>query len=181
MVYFTMLFNGGMVPTYLLMSKVLHITDTAWALILPGLVSGYYVMVVRTSYQSTPYELIEAAKIDGASELYICFRIMIPLNISSLASVAFLFLVARWNDWQNTMLYIRDPDLYTLQYLVQKLLREADSLKNFADFGMTASDVLPTETLRMAVAVLAAAPVLCIFPFFQKYFTKGMTIGAVKG
>lgn len=182
MVYFTMLFNGGMVPTYLLISNVLKINNTIWALILPGLVSGYYVMVIRTSYASLPDELIEAAKVDGATELFICFKIVIPLNKASLASVAFLFLVARWNDWQHTMLYIKNPNLYTLQYLVQKLLREADALKNFADASMSMGiEVIPSETLRMAVAVLSAAPVLCIFPFFQKYFTKGLTIGGVKG
>ena len=182
MVYFTMLFNGGMVPTYLLISNVLKINNTIWALILPGVVSGYYVMVIRTSYASLPNELIEAAKMDGAKELFICFKIVMPLNKASLASVAFLFLVARWNNWESTMLYIRNPNLYSLQYLVQKLLREVDALKNFADVGMvTAGEVIPSETLRIAVAVLAAAPVLCIFPFFQKYFTKGMTIGGVKG
>ena len=182
MVYFTMLFNGGMVPTYLLISNVLKINNTIWALILPGLVSGYYVMVIRTSYASLPNELIEAAKMDGAKELFICFKIVMPLNKASLASVAFLFLVARWNNWESTMLYIRNPNLYSLQYLVQKLLREVDALKNFADVGMvTAGEVIPSETLRIAVAVLAAAPVLCIFPFFQKYFTKGLTIGGVKG
>lgn len=181
-VYFTMLFNGGMVPTYLLISNVLKINNTIWALILPGLVSGYYVMVIRTNYASLPDELIEAAKVDGAKELFICFKIVIPLNKASLASVAFLFFVARWNDWQHTMLYIKNPDLYTLQYLVQKLLREADALKNFADASMAMGvEVIPSETLRMAVAVLSAAPVLCIFPFFQKYFTKGLTIGGVKG
>lgn len=182
MVYFTMLFSGGMVPMYLLISNVLKINNTVWALILPGLVSGYYVMVIRTSYSSLPYELIEAAQIDGAKELFICFKIIIPLSKATLASVAFLLFVARWNNWENTMLYIRDPNLYTLQYLVQKLLREADALKNFADAGVVMADeVAPTETLRIAVAVLAAAPVLCVFPFFQKYFTKGMTLGGVKG
>ena len=182
MVYFTMLFNGGMVANYLLISNVLKINNTIWALILPGVVSGYYVMVIRTSYASLPNELIEAAKMDGAKELFICFKIVMPLNKASLASVAFLFLVGRWNSWTGTMLYIRNPNLYTLQYLVQKLLREVEALKNFAEMGMvTAGEVIPSETLRIAVAVLAAAPVLCIFPFFQKYFTKGMTIGGVKG
>jgi len=182
LVYFTMLFSGGMVPSYLLISNVLQINNTLWALILPGLVSGYYVMVIRTSYTSIPDELIEAAKIDGAKELYICFNIIIPLSKASLASVAFLFLVARWNSWESTMLYIRDPDKYMLQYLVQQLLREAESLKELADMGAVAvGEVIPTETLRMAIAVLAAVPVLFIFPFFQKYFTKGITLGGVKG
>lgn len=182
-VLFTMLFNGGMVPTYLLFSNVLHITDTIWALILGSLVNGYYVMVIRTSYSSLPYELIEAAKIDGAKELYICFKIIIPLTKASIASVAFLFLVTKWNNWESSMLYIRQkPQLYTLQYLLQRMLREADMIKQLADPGMlTAGEVIPSETLRFAMALLAAGPVLLVFPFFQKYFTKGMTIGGVKG
>ena len=183
MVLFTMLFNGGMVPTYLLFSNTLHITDTIWALILGGLVSGYHVMVIRTSYYSLPYELVEAAKIDGAKELYICFKIMIPLTKASIASVAFLFLVTRWNSWESSMLYIKKkPDLWMLQYLLQKMIREADMLKQLADPGMlTSGETIPSETMRFAMALLAAGPVLVIFPFFQKYFTKGMTIGGVKG
>ena len=183
MVLFTMLFNGGMVPGYLLFSNVLHITDTVWALILGGLVSGYHVMVIRTSYYSLPYELVEAAKIDGAKELYICFKIMIPLTKASIASVAFLFLVTKWNDWNSSMLYIKKkPELYMLQYLLQRMIREADMIKQLADPGMlTAGETIPSETMRFAMALLAAGPVLIVFPFFQKYFTKGMTIGGVKG
>lgn len=182
LVYFTMLFSGGMVPSYLLITNVLHLDDTIWVYILPGLVSAYNVMIIRTNYRSIPDELIEAAKIDGAKELYICFKIMIPLAKPGLASVAFLFLVAKWNDWMTSLLYIRNPDLYSLQYLLQRLLREIDYLKNAAGVGtLDASTQPPTETLRFAMALVAAGPVLIIFPFFQKYFTKGMTLGGVKG
>lgn len=181
-VIFTMLFNGGMVPMYLLIANILHVDNTVWALILPGLVNAYYLMVVRTGYMSLPGELIDSAKIDGASELLICFKIMIPLNKASLASVAFLFFVERWNNWESTMLYIRDPNLYSLQYLLQKILREAEQLKQLADPGMLMNgEIIPSETLRFAMALIAAGPVLLVFPFFQKYFTKGMTIGGVKG
>ena len=179
-VYFTMLFSGGMVPSYLLIRNVLHIDDTILVYILPGLVSAYYVMIIRTSYRAIPDELVEAAKIDGARELYICFKVIIPLSKASIASVAFLFLVEKWNDWMTSMLYIRNPDLYSLQYLLQKLLREADALKNYTGLGMS-SELNPTETLRFAMAIVAAGPVLVIFPCFQKYFTKGMTLGGVKG
>ena len=179
-VYFTMLFSGGMVPSYLLIRNVLHIDDTILVYILPGLVSAYYVMIIRTSYRAIPDELVEAAKIDGARELYICFKVIIPLSKASIASVAFLFLVEKWNDWMTSMLYIRNPDLYSLQYLLQKLLREADALKNYPGLGMS-SELIPTETLRFAMAIVAAGPVLVIFPCFQKYFTKGMTLGGVKG
>jgi len=183
LVLFTMLFNGGMVPTYLLFSNVLHVTNSVWALIVGGLVSGYHVMVIRTSYYSVPYDLVEAAKIDGAKELYICFKILIPLSKASIASVAFLFMVARWNTWDSSMLYVqKKPDLYMLQYLLQRMIREVEMIKQLADPSMlTAGETIPSETMRFAMALLAAGPVLVIFPFFQKYFTKGMNIGGVKG
>lgn len=180
LVFFTMLFSGGLVPTYLLITKVLHLNDKIWVYILPGLVSAYNVMIVRTNYRSLPEEMIEAAKLDGASELRICFQIVIPLCKAGIASVAFLFLVAKWNDWMTSMLYIRNPDLYSLQYLLQRLLRETDFLRNSLN-GLDAGSTPPLETLRFAIALVAAGPVLVIFPFFQKYFTKGMTLGGVKG
>lgn len=179
-VFFTMLFSGGLVPTYLLLTKVLHLNDKIWVYILPGLVSAYNVMIVRTNYRSLPDEMIEAAKLDGASELRICFQIVIPLCKAGIASVAFLFLVAKWNDWMTSMLYIRNPNLYSLQYLLQRLLRETDFLRNSLN-GLDAGTTPPLETMRFAMALVAAGPVLVIFPFFQKYFTKGMTLGGVKG
>lgn len=181
-VYFTMLFSGGMVPTYLLITKTLHLNNTIWVYILPSLVSAFNVMIIRTNYRSLPGELVEAAKIDGASELFICFKIMMPLTKPGLASVAFLYLVGKWNDWITSSLYIKNPDLYSLQYLLQRLLSEMDFLKNAAELGgMDLSVTPPTETMRFAMALAAAGPVLVIFPFFQKYFAKGMTIGGVKG
>lgn len=182
LVYFTMLFSGGMVPSYLLITNVLHLNDTIWVYILPGLVSAYNVMIIRTNYRAIPDELIEAAKIDGAKELFICFKIVVPLSKPGLASIAFLFLVGKWNDWMTSMLYIRNPKLYSLQYLLQRLLKEIDFLKSATELGaLDAGVTLPTETLRFAMALVAAGPVLIIFPFFQKYFTKGMTLGGVKG
>ena len=181
-VFFTMLFSGGMVPTYLLITNVLHINNTIFVYIFPGVVSAYYVMIIRTSYRAIPDELIEAAKVDGAKELFICFRIVMPLSKPTLASVGFLVLVAKWNDWMTSLLYIRDPALYSLQYLLQRLLQEANYLKSVASSEIGASSMaFPSETLRFAMAIVAAGPVLVIFPLFQKYFSKGMTVGGVKG
>ncbi len=181
-VYFTMLFGGGLVPTYIVVRNWLHLYNTIWVYILPGLVSAYNVMIIRTNYKSLPIELTESAKLDGASELDICFRIIVPLSKAGLASVAFLFFVGKWNDWMTTTLYIDDLNLYSLQYLLQRLIREADFLKNAAQTMYVPSDVvMPTETLRFAMALVAAGPVLVVFPVFQKYFAKGMTIGGVKG
>ena len=184
LVLFTMLFNAGLVPNYVLLTKYLHLNNTIWVYILPNVVSAWYVIVIRTNYCSLPDELIEAAKLDGAGELRICFQIVMPLCKPVLASVAFLFFVAKWNNWETSMIYITDPNLYSLQYLLQKILNEMQFLKSVAASAasMTSSmSNLPTETFRYAMAVVAAGPVLCIFPFFQKYFTKGLTLGAVKG
>lgn len=181
-VLFTMLFSGGMVPTYLLIVKYLHMDNTIWVYILPGLVSAYNLIIIRTNYRSLPEELIEAAKMDGATELYICFKIVMPLCKPVLASVGFLFFVAKWNDWNTALLYITDPKLYSLQYLLQKILNEAEFLKQLAESGeLMGGEVFPSESYRYAMALVAAGPVLCVFPFFQKYFAKGMTLGGVKG
>lgn len=181
-VFFTMLFSGGMVPSYLLITRYLHLDDTIWVYILPSLVSAYNLIIIRTNYKNIPGELIEAAKIDGARELYICFKIVMPLSKATLASIGFLFLVGKWNDWLTASLYIRNPDLYSLQYLLQRILREVEYLKQLAELNMlTGAEAVPTESVRYAMALVAAGPMLVVFPFFQKYFAKGMTIGAVKG
>ena len=181
-VLFTMLFSAGMVPSYLLNVKYLHLNNTMWIYILPGLVSAYNLIVIRTNYKSLPNELVEAAKIDGAGELYICFKIVMPLCKPVLASIGFLFLVNKWNDWMTSMLYVTKPKLYSLQYMLQRILNEVEFLKQMAERGeLTGQEVFPTESFRYAMALVAAGPVLCVFPFFQKHFAKGMTLGGVKG
>ena len=146
-VLFTMLFSGGMVPSYLLIVKYLHLNNTIWVYILPGLVSAYNLIIIRTNYKSLPVELIEAAKIDGAGELYICFKIVMPLCKPVLASIGFLFLVNKWNDWNTALLYITKPDLYSLQYLLQKILKEAEYLKQLAETGqLMGGEVFPSES-----------------------------------
>ncbi len=183
-VLFTMLFSGGMVPSYLLITRYLHLKNSIWVYILPGLISAYNLIVIRTNYKSLPEELIEAAKLDGASEIFICFKIVMPLCKPVLASIAFLFLVGKWNDWNTAMLYIDDPTLYSLQYMLQKILNEIQFLRQLAQAGMASMEQLkaiPSESFRYAMAMVAAGPVLIVFPFFQKYFAKGMLIGGVKG
>lgn len=183
-VLFTMLFSGGMVPSYLLITRYLHLKNNIWVYILPGLISAYNLIVIRTNYKSLPEELIEAAKLDGASEIIICFKIVMPLCKPVLASIAFLFLVSKWNDWNTAMLYIDDPSLYSLQYMLQKILNEIQFLRQLAQAGMASMEqmkAIPSESFRYAMAMVAAGPVLIVFPFFQKYFAKGMLIGGVKG
>ena len=183
LLFFTMLFSGGMVPSYVINSKYLHLKDSFWIYVLPCLVSAWNVFVMRTNFRQLPDGLIEAAKIDGASELRICFQIVLPLCVPVLATLAFSFFVGQWNSWTTTMIFITSPRLYSLQYLLQKILAEAEFLKQMADQGTIneATDLVPTDSLTYAMAMVAAGPVLVIFPLFQKYFVRGMTIGSVKG
>ena len=142
-------------------------------------------MVFRTFFKGLPESLFEAARIDGAKELYIFFRIVIPLSTPVFASLGFMTLVGKWNDYTTSMIYIRDESLYTLQYLLQRILNESSFLKSLMSEGTVGVDVSqmdePTETLKYALCVIAAGPMLLVFPFFQKYFSQGLTIGAVKG
>lgn len=178
----TMLFSGGTVSSYLLNVKYLGLKNNILVYILPGLVSAYYLLLIRTNYKSLPSELMEAAELDGAGELRICFGIVMPLCKPVLASVAFLTFVDRWNSWMSSQLYMTNPKLYTLQYLLQKLLTETEFLRQMAEQGqMVGMRTPPSETLRFAMAVVAAGPVLVIFPFFQKYFSKGLMLGGIKG
>lgn len=185
-IFFTMLFSAGMIPTYIIYSKYYGISNTFWIYILPGMAGGaWYTMVFRTFFKSLPESLFESAHLDGASELTIFFRIVVPLSTPVFASVGFMILVAKWNDYTTSMIYIREEDLYTLQYLLQRMMDEAKFLKSLSQSVMgnimLNTQNTPSETLRYAMCVVAAGPMLLIFPFFQKYFSQGLTIGAVKG
>lgn len=180
-IFFTMLFGGGLVPSYIINTKMLHLGNTIWIYILPGLMAAWDVIIMRTFFQGLPDGLVEAAKIDGASEILVFFKIIIPLSTPVLASLGFMFLIGKWNDWNTALIYIQDKELFSLQYLLQKILREADFIKAMAEKGQEMGQEPPTETMRYAMAILAAGPMMFVFPFFQKYFAKGLTIGSVKG
>lgn len=185
-IFFTMLFSGGLIPSYIWITRYLHLGDTVWVYILPNLVNAFHVIVIRTFFQGLPQSLTEAAKIDGMSELMIFFKIVIPLSKPVIATISLLTLLARWNDWNTALIYIKSTNLYSLQYLLQKILREVEFVKNMAEstpiagIDMDATQ-LPSETIRFAMCMVAAGPMLVVFPFFQKYFAKGLTVGAVKG
>lgn len=181
-IYFTMLFGGGLVPTYLLVAKTLHLNDTIWVYIILGLINPWNMFMIRTFFKGIPGEIIESATIDGASEYTIFLKMILPLSKPVLATVALLTFLGKWNDWYTALIYIENPDLYSLQYLLQKLLTDLDLLKQLREMGgnLDQPDV-PGETVRMAMAVIAAGPALVVFPFFQKYFVKGLTVGSVKG
>ena len=185
-IFFTMLFGGGLIPTYILMTRYLGLGNNIWVYIANGLINAFHIIVLRTFFQGMPLSVLESAKIDGASEFQIFFKILLPLSKPVLATVALITLLTRWNDWTTTLIYIRDGRLYTLQFLLQKILREAEFVSQMAKSALTGnfSGVmyeLPAESMRFAMVIVTSGPMLVVFPFFQKYFAKGLTVGAVKG
>ncbi len=179
----TMFFSGGMVPTYILNTQYLKLGNTFWIYIFPTLVSAWNVILFRTYFKGLPTELSESAKLDGAGEFKIYYKIVLPLSTPIIACIAFMTLLGKWNDWNTSLLYIRNNRLYSLQYLLQRIINEADYIKQMQGTAMEmlVGTEVPAETLKYATAVLAAGPMMVIFPFFQKYFAKGLVVGSVKG
>ena len=181
---FTMLFNGGLVSTYYIYSNVIHIKNTIFALIVPSYLMGAFNVILVKNYvaNNIPGELLEAAEMDGAGPIYSFFKIVIPLSTPILATIGLMGAVMYWNDWNNGLYYITDSKLYSIQQLLNQMNNNVQYLVNNAQnlSGMDLSN-LPSTTIRMAIAVIAIIPILCAYPFFQKYFAKGITVGAVKG
>ena len=184
-IFFTTLFGGGLIPTYILNTQYLGLGNNIWIYILPSLATAWYIIIIRTFFSQLPQSLVESAKVDGAKELRIFFQIVLPLSKPVLATVLLMTLLAKWNDWYTSLIYIRDSKLYSLQYMLQKMLREAEFIKSLSNSQMGLNIQLnaevPTESVRFAMVIVAAGPMLVVFPFFQKYFTRGLTVGAVKG
>ena len=180
--FFTMLFNGGLVPTYILYTRTLHVKNTIWGLILPGLLMGAFnVILVRSFIQSTvPEALVEAAEIDGAGQFQTFLKIVLPISKPIVATVGLFIGVGYWNSWQNGLYYITDNTLYSIQQLLYAMMKNIEYLASNA-VGSMSNVGLPTSTLRMAIAMVGLLPILIIYPFIQKYFVKGIAIGAVKG
>ncbi|GBG09715.1 sugar ABC transporter permease [Paenibacillus agaridevorans] len=183
--FFTMLFNGGVVSKYIIFTQSLGLLDTYMALVLPLLIVPFNVIIMRTFFQTTIHPaLIESARIDGASEFRIFFRIVLPLSLPVMATMALLGTILFWNDWFNSLLFIRTEDKYPLQYLMLRVLNDVQYLRNNVQLAAQNPELmsnLPDESLQMALAVVCMGPILLIYPFFQKYFVKGLTVGAVKG
>ncbi|MEG1149486.1 MAG: carbohydrate ABC transporter permease, partial [Niameybacter sp.] len=182
----TMLFNGGMVARYMLITRMLGWKNTLWALIIPGAVSAFNIIVLRTFIKTTvPDEIIESARIDGASEMKTFFKIVLPISVPGIATIGLFLTLAYWNQWMPSMLYTEKESLYTLQYLLMQIERNMEFISQNADkMGAGFLDSianLPTETAKMAIVVLSTLPIACAYPFFQKYFISGLTVGAVKG
>lgn len=179
--YFTTLFNGGMVCTYIFYIQYLHLKDSLWALILPSIFNVFYLLIMRSFVSALPTALIESAKIDGAGEYKIFFSIILPLLKSGLATIGLFIALGYWNDWYNAMLYMSSEEKYPLQYMLYNLQQQTQALARIASqAGIVMSD-MPSNSLKMAMAVVATGPIILVYPFVQKYFVKGVTVGSVKG
>ncbi|WP_411829375.1 carbohydrate ABC transporter permease [Paenibacillus alginolyticus] len=184
LVFFTLLFNGGLVSTYLIYTEFFHIKNTIWALIIPGLLTnGFYILLIRTFFStSIPAAIIESAYIDGASEFKIFYRIVLPLSLPILATIGLMLGISYWNDWFNGLIFVTDSKLFSIQNMLNRMLSDIQFLqKSSMTNASQASSNIPTDSVRMAIAVIGIVPIFCAYPFFQKFFVKGLTLGAVKG
>lgn len=183
-IYFTMLFSGGLVPFYLLMTKYLHLGNTIWSMIVPGLISPFYVLVMKGFLSKLPFEMIEAAKIDGASEWRIFIQIALPLATPALATIGVFTSFGYWTEWYNALLFTTDPNLQPVQLLLYHIFDDlqiiASNPEAAAQLHLTYANT-PTTSLEMALVVLVAGPIMVAFPFFRRYYVQGLTVGSIKG
>ena len=185
LIFFTMLFNGGMIPSYIVWSSLMKVTDTIWGLILPNLLLSAFNVILMKNYFTTnvPQEILEAAEMDSCSQVQMLFRVCIPLSRPMISTLALFSALAYWNDWINGLYYlVRNKDLYTIQNVLNTMQNNIQFLKEYATAGLGefASSV-PSLGVRMAIAVLSIVPIMVIYPFFQKSFVRGIVIGGVKG
>ncbi|NMM53593.1 carbohydrate ABC transporter permease [Paenibacillus aquistagni] len=177
-IVFTMFFSGGLIPNYLLVSE-LGMLDSLWALIIPGAISAFNLIIMRTAFHGVPISLEESAKLDGANDFTVLFRIILPLSLPVIAVMILFYGVGHWNSWFNALIYLRDRELYPLQLVLREILitNSTDSMMT----GTNAADTMPIgETIKYATIVVATVPILVLYPFLQKYFVKGVMIGAIK-
>ena len=184
--YFTTLFSGGLVPTYILYTRELDLKDNYLAMLLPLLFSVYNLLIMKSYISAIPDSLVEAARIDGCGEFRTLFQVVLPLIQPALATVGLFIALAYWNDWYNAMLYIKEENMYPLQYFLYQQVNNIEAYKRLIATNMVSGDVvsamsLPTQSLKMALTVVVTGPIILAFPFVQKYFVQGITIGAVKG
>lgn len=180
--YFTPLFNGGLVPYYLLCTRTLHFTNKIYALILPMLLSVWNMIIAKNFFKFIPFAMLESAKIDGANDFSIYFRLVVPVSTPLLATIGLFTALGYWNDWYNCMLFINNnhSELWTLQYYLQNMLNSAQALQRVAEHSGLSFAATPLESMKLAMTVVATGPMLLAYPFVQKYFVKGLTIGAVR-
>lgn len=184
-VFIPMIFNGGMIASYVVNTQLLHLKNTLWALILPACLSSFNVIICRTYFQQNiPDSIIESVQMDGANNFLIYVKFILPLSLPVLATIALFLAFCYWNDWFLSSLYITDSNLYSLQALLDHVQRNIEMMAKNPDLGVSIQQYLasmPKEGARMAIAIIIIIPIACTYPFFQKYFISGLTIGAVKG
>lgn len=182
-VYFTMLFSGGLVPTYIWYTQGLHLSNTYLVLILPSLLIPWNMFLLRNFFAAIPRSLAESARIDGCSEAGILFRIILPCSKPALATVGLFYALGYWNEWYKVMLYnSADKTKWTMQFLIMKMMNEVNTIKNMAGQGISTGEIsLPSTTMKMATAICTIGPIIFAYPFAQKYFTSGILVGSVKG
>lgn len=181
LIIFTMFFSGGLIPSYLLIAKTLHLNNSYIALILPALINTYNLIIMRTSFASIPDSLEESAKLDGAGHYTILFKIVLPLSLPVIAVMVLYYAVAQWNSWFNASIYIKSREKFPLQLILREILINNDTSMMTAGSGDASEQMSIGETVKYAVVVTATLPILCVYPFLQKYFVKGVMVGAVKG
>jgi putative aldouronate transport system permease protein len=177
-IVFTMWFNGGMIPNFLLI-KSLGLTNSFWVYILPGLVNPFNLIILRNFFSQMPVALEESAKLDGANDLQVFVKIALPLSKASIATIALFYAVIHWNTWYDAMLYVGDKNLWTVQYMLKQIIASA-SVTDMTTAGTVLESLPPAETVKMASIVVATVPILCVYPFLQKYFVKGVLVGSIK-
>ena len=184
MVFFTMLFKGGVVPSYIMYTQVFHMKNSILALLIPTLLfNGFYIILYKNNFASNIHPaLVEAAKIDGAGELYIYFKIVLPLSLPILATIGLMVGLGYWNDWTNGLYYISDTKLYSLQQFLKSIIDNINTLATMATSADAAAAVakMPGTSIRMAMAVIGVIPIMVLYPFFQKAFIAGISLGGVK-
>lgn len=180
-IYFTMLFNGGLVASYLLITKGLNLKNNILVLLLPSMLNAYNILLMRNFFNGIPESLAESAKIDGANDICILFKIILPISLPGIATIGLFYALGYWNEWYKVMLYISDEKLYTLQYLIMKILRKINYVSTLGSDVVFQQGAIPTYSFRMAAIVAAIGPIVLLYPFLQKYFVSGLTVGSVKG
>lgn len=180
--FFTTLFHGGLVPTYILCTRYLGFKNSYRALLLPLMFSVWNMIIAKTFIRGIPYEITESAKIDGAGDFSIYAKLILPLSTPLIATLGLFSALAYWNDWFSSLLYITKDDRVSLQYFLQQMINSIQALKTIASRGGTINETaLPQETMKMAMTVITTGPIIFAYPFVQRFFIKGLTIGAVKG
>lgn len=180
-VYFTMLFGGGLVPSYLLISKTLNMKNSSFVLIIPVAFGAWNMFLMRNFFNGIPGELAESAYMDGANDFQILAKIILPVSVPGIATISLFYALGYWNQWFNAMLYIEDSNLFPLQYLLMRMLRNVEAMREMARTTGVSMGEIPTNSLRMATTVVTIGPIVLLYPYVQKFFTSGLTVGAIKG